>query len=36
MYKKYRIFGSLNITLEREKVSSVLEMFFQEKLSVRD
>jgi hypothetical protein len=29
MYKKYRIFGSLNITLEREKVSSVLEMFLQ-------
>jgi len=28
--KKYRIFGILNITLEREAVSSVLNMFFQE------
>jgi hypothetical protein len=36
MNKKYRIFGILNVPLGREKVSSVLEMFFQEKLSVRD
>jgi hypothetical protein len=36
MKKKCRIFGSLNINLEREKVGSVLEKFFQEKLSVRD